>query len=92
MAVTLGSVPTSNGCATRISFLSNRVIVASLDSEDAENLNITFDSIMLVNPPHLPVALRQQPQANIIVNPGNIGIVESVAGGVDFCYFPSHGV
>jgi len=86
-AVNSYSVPTTNSLAYRVSFLLRGVIQASLEPGEAQTLNISFDSLMLVNPPAAPRVVYQNPPAAITVSPGSVAFLSAdAAGSIKYSY------
>ncbi|CAB3778155.1 hypothetical protein LMG28614_00554 [Paraburkholderia ultramafica] len=82
MPVNFNSSPVTNTTPLRISFNdAHGNMVATLDSDEAKVLTITFTSIVLHNPPNPPVMRNQNPPAAITVHPGNVAFVEMGPGG-----------
>lgn len=80
-AVNSNSIPTTNSLPYRVSFLRAGAIQETLEPGEAKPLTISFDSLMVVNPPAPPVVRKQNPLRDVNVPAGNVAFLSAGAAG-----------
>jgi hypothetical protein len=91
MAVSLQVTPVTNSCNVRINLVLNNNIQEVLDPGEAKVLTVQFDTVRLINPPHLPVIRQQNPAAVVVVVPGNVGYFSQQGAAVLFQFAQPNG-
>ena len=71
----LQSSPTTNGLATTVHLMNAGVLQATLNAGAASTLTVSFDQVMLVNPPLAPVVRNFQNGTAAHSNPGDIATI-----------------
>ncbi len=88
MPVSLQSVPTTNSTHVTLQLLGagGAGVVATLAPGAAQTLTVSFNTVVVLNPPAVPVARNQNPAAVVNVQPGNIAFFVPLPGGVRLRY------
>jgi len=70
--ISLQSTPIANTTSVRISLTRNNVILATLDPDESSVLALTFDGLLIANPPRLDQTSLGSP----VVQPGMLAYLE----------------
>lgn len=73
--ISLRSTPIANTTSVRISLTRNNVILATLDPDESSVLTLTFDGLLIANPPRL-IQLSQTSLGSPVVQPGMLAYLE----------------